>query len=212
MGQGKRLSQAWPWKPLPLRCLGGGVRAPLQLLTRGRLSAIDVGAAPPSTGVCPGRVHPSRPRTPCAHLCSVTYSVPFIIIGCPWVLSVPRRTICADPMCTPSPAWGLGWGRLRGVHRWEERGLQVAALPSKGSYPQGAPWGVSFGDGMQPEHLVGALGICGSFHRGENSGKGSPAATDRHIPHAGHPGADFPAAFSDGLRSRTAAWREQREA
>lgn len=63
------------------------------------------------------------------------------------------------------------------MHRWEECGLQVG-LTHQGH------WGgvVSFGDVVQPEHSVGALGISGSFHGGESPGKGTPAAAGAMSP------------------------------
>lgn len=54
--------------------------------------------------------------------------------------------------------------------------------PAGGSYPPGALGGVSFGDVVQPEHSVGALGISGSFHGGESPGKGTPAAAGATSP------------------------------
>lgn len=62
------------------------------------------------------------------------------------------------------------------MHRWEECGLQV------GLTHQGHWGGVSFGDVVQPEHSVGALGISGSFHGGESPGKGTPTAAGATSP------------------------------
>lgn len=78
------------------------------------------------------------------------------------------------PRAPPSPAWGGGgWlvciGGRSVACRW--------VLPTRGT-----GGGVSFGDMVQPEHSVGALGISGSFHGGESPGKGTPAAAGATSP------------------------------